>query len=255
MYNPVRRSRNIGTAKQGHGQNNNLIIPYPCVVAKSFFERLGPYEKAGRQINGHSFTFVIESTREFCKHACSIADIEKIIENIPAAHYGALKLIVLRQPKRKEEILSPVWGRLIYSYEFEGHYHPAIILEAVDLGKRIRWPKSLSVDNQKELDRLKRDGHPFIETKREFVAPLLIENVRNTQLYRTLPHEFGHYVQYFELVEKPLSEDEDCEARDKRDEAYNKIPVGEKEKYAHSYADELLEKLTTEKVVPFEGRS
>ena len=39
---------------------------------------------------------------------------------------------VRRQPKRKEEIISPVWGRLIYSYEFENDYCPAIILDAID---------------------------------------------------------------------------------------------------------------------------
>ncbi|MEO6851982.1 MAG: hypothetical protein ABI203_10490, partial [Mucilaginibacter sp.] len=151
MWNPLRRNKNIGTPKQGHGRSNKLTIPYPCVISKSFYERLDRYEKIEKEINGHTFTFVVEETRESSKHACSVMDIEQIIKNIPSTDYGSLKLIVLRQPKRKEEIISPVWGRLIYSYEFENNYYPAIIIEAMDYNKKISWDKSLSADNQKEF--------------------------------------------------------------------------------------------------------
>lgn len=54
-----------------------------------------------------------------------------MITHIPSEDYGDLRFIILRQPKRKEEIISPVWGRLIYSFEFEHEYAPAIILDAV----------------------------------------------------------------------------------------------------------------------------
>ncbi|WP_322518582.1 hypothetical protein [Chitinophaga sancti] len=104
MYNATRRNRNIGTPKQGHGQNNKLTIPEICAISKTFFERLGNYEKLERTINGHDFILVIEQTRESSKHACSTNDIEKIIEQIASSDYGNLKLIILRQPKRKEEI-------------------------------------------------------------------------------------------------------------------------------------------------------
>ncbi len=40
MINPTRRNRNIGIAKQGYGQDNKLVVPYPAVEMKSFFERL-----------------------------------------------------------------------------------------------------------------------------------------------------------------------------------------------------------------------
>jgi len=60
MYNPTRRNRNIGTAKQGHGSNNKLTIPSPCVVSKDFYERLGSYEKVERLINGHAFLFIMK---------------------------------------------------------------------------------------------------------------------------------------------------------------------------------------------------
>jgi hypothetical protein len=251
MWNPTRRNRNIGTVKQGHGNNNKLTIPWPCIVAKSYFERLESYQKLERNINGHTFWFIVETPRDLSAHACSVSDIERIVAEIPFADYGDLKLIILRQPKRKEEILSPVWGRLIYSYEFEGNYHPAIIMEATVPGKKLIWPKSLSPNEQQEFERLKVDGHQFLEGKRNYTAILTFENVRHTQLYRTLPHEFGHYVHYLETVQRPGHEDEDFEDWSKRDDDYHNIPKTEKEQYAHRYATALLEKLRSKNLIPF----
>ncbi len=252
MNNPIRRNRNIGTSKQGHGRNNKLVIPYPCTVSKTFYERLDEYEKIVRIINDHEFTFVIEKTREGCQHACTINDVECIVKSIPAEDYGNLSLIIFRQPKRKEVILSPVWGRLIYSYEFENDFQPAIIIEAVDYSKKLKWPTKLSIESQKELERLKLDGHPFIQEPRHFVADYTLENVRNTQLYRTLPHEFGHYVHYLEVVERPSSEDEEFTEWEKRDDFYFSIPSVEKEKFAHLYADKFKQRLVELSVIPFE---
>ena len=39
-WNPVRRNRNFGTAKHGHGQDNELTIPQPADTLRSFYERL-----------------------------------------------------------------------------------------------------------------------------------------------------------------------------------------------------------------------
>ena len=252
MWNPIRRSRNIGTSKQGHGNNNKLTIPKPCAVSKSFYEKLDSYNKVKKSINGHKFIFIVETTRDSCRHACTVMDIVRIIENIPFADYGELGLIILRQPKRKEEILSPVWGRLIYSYEFENEYYPAIIIEAVDYCKKICWNKSQTPDEQREFSRLKLDGHHFTEDKKTFNALFDVESVRNTQLYRTLIHEFGHYVQYLEVVEKEGNGDESFEEWNKRNEKYFNIPKREKESYAHKYAERILKKLQMEQVVPFE---
>lgn len=254
MNNPTRRNRNIGTAKQGFGQNNKLTIPEPCGVLKSFYERLTDYQKIKSVINGHEFLFVVEQTRTDCKHSCSVADIETIIEQIPKEDYGELKLIVLRQPKRKEEVLSPTWGRLIYSYEFEKDYFPAIILDAIDLTRKFKWKNNLSIDDQKEFKRLIEDGHKIKNNGRHYVADYELEYVRNTQLYRTLPHEFGHYVQYLEFVERPSTEDEDYEVWEARQDKYFEIPKEEKEKFAHKYADNLKTELKKKKIIPFEQK-
>ncbi len=252
MRDATRRNRNIGTSKQGYGKDNELTIPQPALILKSFYERLDNYKKITKTINGHDFLFIIEQTRETSEHACSVNDISKIIENIPGNDYGDLKLIVLRQPKRKEETLSPVWGRLIYSYEFEGDYYPAIIIEAMDFSRKFKWTKKLSVESQRELDRLREDGHLITDDKRNFVADYEIDNVRATQLYRTLIHEFGHFVHYQEFVERPGTNDEDYENWEKRYDLYFKLPKSEKEKFANKYADSLKLKLINDKVIPFE---
>jgi len=283
MRNPIRRNRNIGTAKQGYGQNNRLTIPQISTQSLQFYERLGEYTKRYKDINGNRFEFVIEATRDKVNHACTVDDLAEMIRHIPPTDYGDLNLIVLRQPKRKEENLSSVWGRLIYYYEFEGNFRPAVIIEAMDCEQRLKLPKKLSVDDQKELERLRKDGHQFTVTKRHFIANYNIENVRNTQLYRTLPHEFGHYIHYHKIVLKPLKkmkkeldkldaqiDGNDTAATnplftkwDEMDDAYRTkieenekkyfaIIKDEKEVFAHNYADKLIQKLEACEAIPFD---
>ncbi|AZA80758.1 hypothetical protein C1637_11955 [Chryseobacterium lactis] len=246
MYNPTRRSKNIGTENQGYGQSNKLTIPSPHGNVKSFYERLTHYQKEIRIINNHEFVFAVEETRDNSIHSCSVDDIQKIIEQIPSEDYGELRFIILRQPKRKEEILSPVWGRLIYSYEFEEEYFPAIILDAIDLNKKLSWSRKQSIEDQQEFERLKEDGHLFIETKRNFTTELKPEIVKNTQLYRTLPHEFGHYVHYLEIVERTEDDHDDYDKREQRMDYYFSLPKSEKEKFAHTYAKRLKDRFTIE---------
>ena len=283
MRNPIRRNKNIGTAKQGHGQNNRLTIPQISTQSLWFYERLSEYTKTARDINGNRFEFVIETTREKVNHACTVDDLAEMIRHIPPADYGDLNLIVLRQPKRKEEKLASVWGRLIYWYEFEGDFRPAVIIEATDCKRTFKWTKKLSVDDQKELKRLKKDGHEFVTTKRHFIANYNIENVRNTQLYRTLPHEFAHYIHYHNVVIKPLEkmkkaldkldiqiDDNDTTETnplfskwEEMDDAYRAkieenekkyfaIIKDEKEVFAHNYADKLIRKLKACESIPFD---
>lgn len=254
-HNPTRRNRNIGTSKQGHGRNNRMIIPWPASSMKCFYERLGNYRKIVKQVGDNAFTFVVETPRTHSFHACSIADVIRILENVPHDDIDDLDLIVFRQPKRKEEILSPVWGRLIYSYEFENKTKAAVILEAVNSEKRLRWPRNLSVDNQKEMARLMEDGHPFQETRRYFETGFAPAATRNTQLYRTLPHEIGHYVHYLNTVERPGRGDGNFDKWKKRHDKFWSIPASEKERFAHDYAETLRRKLFDSDIIPFEPLS
>lgn len=235
MFNPTRRNRNIGTFKQGFKKRNRFDIPcYYIRESKIYWEKLTDYKKIEKQINGWRFTFIVEKTKKDWFHACTIEDLEMILQNIPSDYYRNLRTIILRQPKRTEAIFSPVWGRLVFYYEFEGNSFPAIILESVKSGSKFRWSRKADIDRLKELERLRNDGFEIIETKRSFEIDLRLENVRNTQLYRTLLHEIGHYVQYCENEEK-----------------FDQIPSVEKEVFAHNFADKLKQELERKGLIPF----
>ncbi len=90
------------------------------------------------------------------------------------------------------------------------------------------------IDRQKELERIKNDGFEIVETKRSFEIDLSLENVRNTQLYRTLLHEIGHYVQYCEDEEK-----------------FDRLPSCEKEVFAHNFAAKMKIELEQKGLIPF----
>ena len=253
MKNPIRRNRNIGTSNQGHGQNNELVIPYVSGHMKSFHERLEKYTKDFRTINGNVFEFVVEETRSNSEHACTVEDIFEILKHIIPKDYGRLNLIILRQPKRKEELLSSVWGRLIYSYHFENKFRPAIILEAIESNKELKWSKRLGPEATKELKRLEKDGHKIITDKRKHLIKSTLESVRNTQLYRTLTHEIGHYKHFIELVGEieDSPESETYEDYEKRENKYHNLEKSIKEKYAHNYADNLKLMLEKSNIIPF----
>lgn len=255
MFDPTRRNRNIGTSKQGTGKNNKMVIPWSVSVLKSFEERLTKYSKEFRTINGNRFEFVIENTLKDYIHSCSIDDCAEILRHIPPSDYGRLNLIIFRQAKRKEEILAPAWGRIIYSYDFENDYRPAVILEAINPTKIIKWPKSLTPDSQNELTRITEDGHQITSYKREHLISSSPQSIRSTQLYRTLPHEIGHYKHYLELVgEIEDLDDEDPDSfnqYEKKLDAYFNLNTDIKEKYAHNYADVFKKNMVSLGIIPF----
>ncbi len=244
--NPTRRSRNIGTAKQGHGQNNRMGIP-ESLYGPAFFEKLEDVV----QVTLGGFRILVEATRENSVHACTVEDLIAVLKLIPPADLGELNLIVLRQPKRKEEIMNPAWGRLIYAFGFEHKLQPAIILEAVDLTGSITRNKKMSVAGQDEFTRLQQDGHQFSSDKRAYIAPNQLEAVRNTQLFRTLFHEIGHYVEYQQKVFYRSEEPDADEAFYARRDVYFQIPKQEKERFAHSYADRIARDLQDQGKIPF----
>jgi len=141
--NPTRRNRSIGTAKQGHGQDNELRIADPRSASGIYWSRLGSYRMIRRFCAGRDLPFFVENTRTECVHACSIADLTTMLDLVPSEHYATLAAVVLRQPKRKEGVIQPVWGRMIYWADVgrpqDGTASgPAIVLEALD-PSRIHW--------------------------------------------------------------------------------------------------------------------
>src|SRR5262249_28201294 len=148
-----------------------------------------------------------------------------------------LDLIILRQPKIKEEILSGCWGRLAFSVEINGNQGPAIFLEATNVRKPIRWIKNLSPNMQAELERLYLDGHKITIGRKYINIDLSIDSVRCTQLYRTLPHEIGHWVDYQLSVKEQAEKSQNYSAYLYYWELYKQKPSSEKEVFAHKYAD------------------
>lgn len=255
-YNPVRRNRNIGTAKQGHGTNNRLVIPRAGSGERDWTEQL----KRHRRISGTRFSrgipFIVEKTRGACIHACSVADISHVLANIPSDDLAGLAAIVLRQPTRKQMLLNPVWGRLVYSADFGSPTGrsvatgPAIILEAVDCNASYDWPTALDPQDMQELERLRDDGHAISRQGHRHTFSMTPDSVRATQLYRTLLHEIGHWVNYQEAVLRPArAAGTDVSPFSK---AYFSRPKAEREAFAHRYADTMRARLTKFGIIPFD---
>lgn len=234
--NPTRRNRNIGTAKSGHGQNNKLVIPtrvHPNWIP--YHEHLKNYICIEREINGQKIIFFVEKVRKGYIHACTIDDIEHVLSFVPKDDLEGIELIILRQPKQKEEIISLVWGRLVFYAEIGNHFGRAIVIESVPHTKSMRWTKLLSTDEMEELKRLVSDGHKVETTKKYHVLHSTLESVRATQLYRTLLHEIGHHVDY-----------------KKNEYIFDRKPGKQKEVFAHKYAEKLGNEIKKKGIIPFE---
>lgn len=251
-WNPTRRNRNIGTPKQGFGQNNRLTISEPWNSSELFYERLTTFKTVHRTVHEKDIVILVERTQKHCIHACTPDDICLLLNHVPAEDLEDLSIIVLRQPKRKETILQSVWGRYVF-LEIGQHRGDAIIIEANVPRGELCWSKSLQPPGLKELDRLRRDGHEVRMTKRHYRIEMSIESNRATQLYRTLLHEIGHHVDWMDSVERPSKRHEDDEAnRDRLSHLYRARPSREREDFAHGYADNLRNQLEAKAVLPFE---
>ncbi|MEO1623269.1 MAG: hypothetical protein AAFU53_19845, partial [Cyanobacteria bacterium J06632_3] len=79
-----------------------------------FYERLINPIIVPIQVHSVATRVIVEPTLQGVTHACTIADIQRILELLPVEHINDIAAFVLRQPKRKEQILAPVWGRLVY---------------------------------------------------------------------------------------------------------------------------------------------
>jgi len=109
-YNPSRRNRNIGTAKQGHGDDNSLVIPWRS-DGEYWLEHLSSFTMEDRTINGKTVRFIVEANALGCIHACSVADVVRIIEAIPGSVVAGVQTCVFQATNRKQATLNPVLGR------------------------------------------------------------------------------------------------------------------------------------------------
>lgn len=192
---PIKRNRNIGTKKSGLRKQSKFNIPWQN--NKPFYENMKNPRQYQRVIKGKTYYFIVEELNQNYIYTCSIDEISNVLSFVPADDLEGLNLIILRQPKEKEEILDPCWGRLQYDFEFKGVPQPAIILEAINLNRDIKMKKAgISPFFQRELSRLQIEENEITYDKRTLTIKKTRESAKNTQLYRTLLHEIGHYV-YF----------------------------------------------------------
>lgn len=256
-YNPTRRNRNIGTPKSGHGQNNRLTIPEIAHGNNMFWERIDGAQEASRVISGRVLRFFVQPTLADSVHACTVDDIARMMSHVPIADWEGLDAIVLRQPRRKEQTLASVWGRLSYAADLVTqrgqvlYSGPTIIIEAVNPTEPIKFGKSLSGDGIAELERLKSDGHNFRPGDRNHTIEPTLESCRATQLYRTLPHELGHWVDFLEKVERPAATLPGPDTYGQLVERFHRRPYREKEQFAHAYAARLSKNLLATNAIPF----
>lgn len=242
-WNARRRNRNIGTAKSGHGQDNKMCIPDRSIGMKwiRFHERLDNPVALTRSIGDREIVILVEPVQPGFFHACTPDDIATVLRLLPQKDTEGIDLVVLRQPKRKEQILNSVWGRLQYYSEIQQYCGVAIYIEAQPIDCILYWDKSLSPDAAQELERLVEDGHQVISERRRYVLYMNSESIRATQLYRTLPHEVGHYVDYLNNT----ADNEDSEL-------FWSKPSQDKEAFAHRYAREFWGREKSVGSIPFQ---
>ena len=243
-YDPTRRNRNIGTKARGHGKDNRMSIPSVCSVERTWREQISDHQVVEHQIAGRTVKFIIEKTRRNFLHACTPEAICDVLSCLPPEDWTGLDCILLRQPTRKQSLVEPAWGRIVFAANIgkagkpDVYTGPAILLEATDSSEELIWSRSLRPDFADEFQRLRRDGHKIVEERRgyRFVFDRLA--VRRTQLYRTLPHEIGHWVDWVNRVERPADLSGDYGALV---DAYWARP--ERESFAHRYAEAVVNRL------------
>ena len=250
-WNPVRRNRNIGTAKSGNSQDNKMDIPARWQGHRIYWDRLNDPVIWRMQVHFQDITLLIEAPREGSFHACTPHDIQMILQLLPSEHLAEINTIVLRQPTKKQELLNPVWGRYVYYADLGQFSGPGVHLEAVPMGKVLKWSKHVSPFEQKELKALRADGHRVKSTSTGFDIETSPVSVRNTQLFRTLPHEVGHAIDYLvHSLEPSVAAKTDAEF-DYVAQTYQNKSQLDKEEAANRYAREFFERYHAAGQLPF----
>jgi hypothetical protein len=218
-------------------------------VPTPYSNRLKPDLVEAFHVLGGSCTIFYEKPKEGFSYGCSPQDVLEMLSMVPPADREGLKAIAFRQPTAKQTLLNPVWGRLLYDADFGRYQGPAIVLEAVEVGRPLKWNRKLDVEHQLELERLRCDGHTVETTRREHIIGMTEASIRNTLLYRTLLHEIGHWVNWLEDTVRP--ETTLAVEPEAAEELYFAKPRTELEAFAHRYAGELSARLRASGFIPF----
>lgn len=244
-WSPIRRNKNIGTKKSRKIKSNYFWIPdnLEMLIIKN------GYSQTIREINGVEIIFITEKLKDEYLHCCTTKEIAKVLSFIPKDDLDGLRFIVQKQPTKKEEILSPCWGKFVYDFNFKKEFGAAIFIYAINPERKIVWDYTLKPDNIRELRSLEKEGHFITRIKDKIIIKSKASSVRKTQLYRTLFHEIGHLVNWMNFY---------------RSYNYNNIhfsdllkiflekPYTHREDYANFYSRQIIEKLIEKKLIPIQ---
>lgn len=193
-WDPRRRNRTIGTARRGRGQDNVHVVPDPRSGGdRSFYRILQNPVRLSRTVAGREIRFAVEPPIRGFFHHCTVEDLVRLLSAVPVADWDGIRSLVLRQPTRRQNLLRPVWGRLVFGRPAPGYAGSAIHLDAQSPAERTRWPVSLDPESRLELRRMAADGHHVVRDRRCWSIRPNEDSIRSTQLYRTLLHEIGHF--------------------------------------------------------------
>lgn len=226
-----------------------MVVPEPWADARRFWERIRKPVFVERTVGGHTLPFVVEAPRPPFLHPCTVDDLAELIDLLPSSDFRGIAFVALRQPTKKQALLSLVWGRLIYHGEVAGLSGPALVLEAQRAPSSVRWPKSLQPWVAAELDLLRSDGHLVSDGVRSYRVASEPEAMRATQLFRTVPHEVGHYVDYRRRVLDTSSSEQEF---NRNLDLFRSRPAREREEFADRYAREF--RATKGSQIPFPRR-
>lgn len=249
MRDARRRNRNIGTAKSGHGQDNRLVVPEPWADARRYWERLQDPITVRRTVLGKTLPFVVEAPRASHFYPSTVDDLAELIGLLASEELGKIAFVALRQPTRKQALISLVWGRLVYHAEVAGLAGPGLILESQEFPRSLRWPKSVQPWVAAEVECLRSDGHEVSVETRHYNVLSTPQALRTTQLFRTVPHEVGHWIDFQRRV-VDISANE-AELKRNRDLFWSR-PMREREEFADRFGREF--RARNESRLPFPKR-
>jgi hypothetical protein len=225
-----------------------MAVPKVAHGENYFWERVENARLVNRIISRKLVKFFVQPTLKDCVYACTVDDIARMLSLTSQSDWEGIEAVLLRQPRRKEQILVPVWGRLAYAAQLVNkrgiavYSGPVVIIEAVNPSRPIKHGKSLSPVDIDEIERLRIDGHQVLPRNRNHTVVSTLENCRTTQLYRTLLHEIGHWLDFLEKVKRPAAafeNDLNTDAYENLLVRYHGRPSQEREQYAHAYAERV----------------
>ena len=247
MRNPVRRNRNIGTAKSGRGKSGRFEIPRRWKDLTPYWEWVPDAVTVPARVHGNQITFIVQPPRKDFLQRCTVQDVLHMLEVLPPEDTCYIKLVVLRQPTKKQVRPDPKWGSLGYWSEIGQLDGPGIYLEAQPSPVRFKWGNSLWPEAKLELRRLEQAGFVIKRHSRGYDFEGNASAIRSRQLYVTVPHKLGHYVDYLEC-QRAFEWGDDW---DRFWELYQAKPRREREFRANRYADESWKRGRAESLLPF----